>query len=89
VDQTFNVMPIPETSPIRILERAVERITGKSVGQLRELPLEGWRSEIETRHGRRMHFRTKFPFIGRGNVMRHNVVNHDEIESQVDYALRD
>jgi hypothetical protein len=74
---------------ITILERAVEKITGKSAASLRLLTLEEWRSEIEARHGKRMRFVSRFPFIGRGNIMRGKVVNHDQVEHYVDHAIRD
>lgn len=74
---------------LQILERAVERITGKRAGDIRSQPLEERRAEIETARGRIMRFVSCFPFVGRGNVMRHNVINHIDVERSLDQALRD
>ena len=74
---------------LQILERAVERITGKSADDIRNQTLEARRAEIETARGRSMQFVSRFPFVGRGNVMRHNVINHSNVEQSLDQALRD
>ena len=72
-----------------ILQRAVEKATGETILQLRGRSLEDTRRVAEQRNRRPLKFISKFPFIGRGNVMRDRLVTHDAVEASLDEALRD
>jgi hypothetical protein len=70
------------------LERAVKKATGESADALRTRPLADTRRIAEKRHGAPFRFTSKFPFIGRGNVLRDRTVSHKEVEAALDDALR-
>jgi hypothetical protein len=74
---------------ILILEKAVEKATGEAVNMLRARSIEETRRVAEKRHKRPFKFTSRFPFIGRGNVLRDRVVSHDEVERGLDEVLRD
>lgn len=71
------------------LKQAVEQATGESIEVLRSRSLEENRRVAEKRHGRRLFFTSKFPFIGRGNVMRDRLITRQDIDAALDEALGD
>jgi hypothetical protein len=71
------------------LEKAVEKATGEKIEDLRSRSLEETRRVAESRHRRPLIFISKFPFIGRGNVMRDRLITHEEVEESLDEALKD
>lgn len=64
----------------KIFERAVELATGESIENLRSTPVDELRTKVERKRGRPLRFKSYFPFIGRGNVLRSRVVPHDRVE---------
>ena len=62
------------------LEEAVELATGESVDVLRSTPLDVRRTALEQAQGRSLVFRSRFPLVGRGNVLRDRAVPHDKVE---------
>ena len=73
---------------LEILERAVERSTGEKVAALRSMSIDDRRRLIERHTKRPVRFTTKFPFIGRGNVMRDRLKSHREVEAALATALQ-
>lgn len=73
---------------LKSLDQTTLRITGQSAEDLRKQYLENIRKHFEKKHGRRMVFMSKFPFIGRGNVMRDRLIAHEEIEKMLEKALK-
>ncbi len=71
------------------LKRAVEQATGESLDVLRSRSIDETRRVAEKRRGKRFVFTSKFPFIGRGNVMRDKVITREEVDAYLDDALRD
>lgn len=70
------------------LEKIVERDTGERAEDLRAQPLDEFRVKIERAHKRVLHFVSKFPFLGRGNVMRDKIVDHATVDRMLDAAVR-
>ena len=79
---------IDAAATLRRLEATVERATGQSANELRSKTLSELRILTEKKVGRRMKFISRFPLIGRGNVMRDKVVDHDSIEGMLERLLR-
>ncbi|MDD4889159.1 MAG: hypothetical protein PHU85_04460 [Phycisphaerae bacterium] len=77
------------TTVLALLEKAVERATGESAETLRNTPVDDRRRQIERTNGVRLRFTSKFPFIGRGNVLRDRIVDHAFVERALKEALRD
>lgn len=81
------VQPKPEPKTLHALELSVEKLTGKTVTALRDLSIEGYRLEIELVHKEPLRFISRFPFIGRGNVLRDRIVERKKVEEQLDAVL--
>jgi hypothetical protein len=67
--------------------KALERATGRSLEYLRQVSLEDWRAEVDARFGRRRRFRSYYPHVGRGNVLRDRVRDHDDVEADFERAM--
>jgi hypothetical protein len=70
------------------LEQTVAHMTGVTVTTLRDQTLDERRKMLESQHGQPMKFISKFPFIGRGNVLRNKIVSGAEVNALLDQALR-
>jgi hypothetical protein len=68
-------------------ERAVEQATGKSIEDLRRTPIDEQRSATEAELRRPLCFVSRFPFIGRGNVLRDRLLSHQQVEADLQRAL--
>ncbi len=76
--------------PLAIIEKILEKKTGFTASEIREMPVCEWRRRREKETGRRFRFFSAFPHIGRaGNVLRDRLKNHDEVEKEVDEVLED
>jgi len=62
------------------LERAVELATGQCVSRLRRTTVDERRAAVERARGKVQTFRSHFPLVGRGNVLRDRAVPHDQVE---------
>ena len=67
---------------------AVELATGEKLEALQRMTLTERRCKVETKHGKPMQFRSWFPFIGRGNVLRDHIISHSQVEAALTEALR-
>jgi hypothetical protein len=72
---------------IKTFEDAVRFATGRSIEEIRETPIDVHRGEIEARRGEPSQFRSRFPLIGRGNVLRSRMVSHETVEKDFERAL--
>lgn len=90
MSMTLDSLHFPRVSmePSSVLERAVERATGENVDVLRARPISDTRRIAEQRRGRPFQIISRFPFIGRGNVMRDRILSHERVEAELDRALR-
>jgi len=80
--------PPSEQQTLRRLEITVERATGQSAEILRNQTLTQLRRQTEAKTGHKMKFESRFPLIGRGNVMRDRVIDHESVEADLEQALR-
>lgn len=69
------------------LELAFEARTGQTIEWARNTPVDEQREYFERRAGRRMRPISRFPVIGRGNVLRDYFVTHEEAEAACDEVL--
>jgi len=70
-----------------LLNQAVERLSGKTVHQLRKTPISEWRAVAEKAHKAPISFFSIFPWIGRGSVMRKYFISHAEVSRLFDDAV--
>ncbi len=68
----------------KILDAALERLTGVSIDVLRNTPLAEIRNGVEERTGKPTSFPSMYPAIGRGNVMRDYFIPHEEVVRKFD-----
>ena len=86
--QTQEFESLSHQESLRSLEKSVEQLTGQKAKELRNHTLSSLRAKVESEHGAPLRFVSRFPFIGRGNVLRDRVVSHQSVEQQLDAALR-
>lgn len=70
------------------LLRLIERKTGKSIDQLQSETISERREEVEAKAGTPLRLLRHFPFIGRGSVMGDFILSHNEVDRQLNRALR-
>lgn len=68
-------------------ERSIELATGESIESIRNTPVDERRDTIEKLRGCRIRFQSRFPFIGRGNVLHDRFVDHETAERALKEAL--
>ncbi len=74
----------------KTFEKTVEARTGQTVEHLRETPISEQIEAAEKERGKKLHFVSSFPLVGRaGCVLRDRFVDHSEAEAAVEYVLRD
>lgn len=70
-----------------VMKKAVELATGVSVEELRQTPIDERRLRIEQARGKATRFGSRFPLIGRGNVLRKRLVDHKQVERDFSRAV--
>lgn len=73
------------SNTLSLLEKDVERSTGLSIEEIRTTSIDERRDMLE-KAGKKMHFFSAFPFVGRGNINR-NTISSEEINKELDEAL--
>lgn len=65
------------------LNNLVEKTTGRKIADIYNIPVDEWRKQIELKHNNvLMSFNSRFPLIGRGNVLRKHTISHAQIEKK-------
>ncbi len=78
----------PRNTILSRLEMAAEGLTGQSADELRKQTLTALRRKTEARTKKKLSFVSRFPLVGRGNVMREKVIDHSSVEAQLRRALK-
>ncbi len=69
------------------LEKNVQGITHISAMEIREMSIDAYRRRLKKEKNIKLRIVTRFPLIGRGNVMRDRTVSHEDIEASLDNIL--
>ena len=69
-----------------LVEKNAEKVTGLSVAKLREYSPNQLRKHLESKKGK-VSFRSFFPVIGRGNILRDSLASSTEIDAEIDKIL--
>jgi len=88
---TITTSPHPsdaENSTLHRLEATVAWATGQDVMAIRSQTLTQMRCRTEAKINRPLKFVSRFPLIGRGNVMRKHLISHEEVEAELTKFLR-
>jgi len=81
------ILENPKKEPTTF-EESLERLTGRSMQYLRDVPLDQQMADMRERTGEPMEVVSYFPVIGRGNVMRDRTIPHEEVERLLTAALQ-
>lgn len=68
-------------------ERTMERWSDRNIAEMRNETIVERRKKIE-KENKKFRIISHFPFIGRGNVHRDNVLSNEEIEKDLDKILK-
>lgn len=70
----------------KVIKRS-EKVTGLTAKQIRDFSPEELRAHIELRNKSKIQFVSEFPIIGRGNVLRDDIVSKESLDADIDRIL--
>ena len=70
------------------VEKHAEKQTGLTAAQIRAFSPEEFRHYLEKKNKKPLSFNSEFPVIGRGNVLRDDLVYQTVLDSEIDKILR-
>jgi hypothetical protein len=73
--------------PFAVVEKNVEALIGLPIETIRQYSPSELRLYLEEKNKRIFSFTTEFPVVGRGNVLRDNIVTSKEINKDIDKIL--
>lgn len=65
----------------------MEKLTGRQPSEIRSTTIAEFR-RIQEAKGQPLRVVSRFPFVGRGSVLRDRVLSHAQVEEKLDRALR-
>lgn len=71
-----------------VVEKNAEKITGLTLNEIKAISPEKFRSYLEHKNHKPFSFTSEFPVIGRGNVLRDNLVSTKTLNSEIDRILQ-
>ena len=73
--------------PFTVVEKNVAALIGLPIEVIRMYSPNELRQFLEKKNKKRLSFTTEFPVIGRGNVLRDNIITSEEINKDIDKIL--
>jgi hypothetical protein len=70
-----------------VIEKNIEALVGLPIETIRMYSPSEFRLYLEKKNKRKFSFVTEFPVIGRGNVLRDNIITSEEINKDIDKIL--
>jgi len=70
-----------------IIEKNIATLIGLPIETIRMYSPSELRLYLEKKNKRKLSFTTEFPIIGRGNVLRDNIITSEEINKDIDKIL--
>lgn len=70
------------------IEKKVVEITGLTLAQIKDYSPDKFREYLEKKNNKKFSFLSAFPVIGRGNVLRDNLVSSVQINDEIDRILK-
>jgi hypothetical protein len=70
-----------------VVEKNIETLIGLPIETIRKFSPDEFRLYLEKKNNRKFSFTTEFPVIGRGNVLRDNIITSEEINKDIDKIL--
>jgi hypothetical protein len=72
---------------LNVVEQNVSSLMGLPIKEIKEMSASDIRHHIEQHKNAELAFVSDFPFIGRGNVLRDNLITTAELDSNIDSIL--
>lgn len=70
------------------IEKKVVENTGLSLSQIKDYSPGEFREYLEKKNNKKFSFLSAFPVIGRGNVLRDNLISSSQLNSEIDKILK-
>ena len=70
------------------IEKKVVENTGLSLAQIKDYSPCKFRDYLEKKNNKKFSFLSAFPVIGRGNVLRDNLISSSQLNSEIDKILK-
>ena len=70
------------------IENKVVENTGLSLDQIKDYSPSKFREYLEKKNNKKFSFLSAFPVIGRGNVLRDNLVSSVQLNNEIDKILK-
>lgn len=70
------------------IEKKVVENTGLSLAQIKDYSPSKFREYLEKKNNKKISFLSAFPVIGRGNVLRDNLISSSQLNSEIDKILK-
>jgi hypothetical protein len=69
------------------IEPGIERLTGLSIAQVRDMGVTELRAYLEKKNGTKQRIVSEYPVIGRGNILRDGLISTEKLNEDVDLIL--
>ncbi len=70
------------------IEKKVVEDTGLSLAQIKDFSPSKFREFLEKKNNKKFSFLSAFPVIGRGNILRDNLISSSQLNNEIDKILR-
>lgn len=70
------------------IEKNVVKVTGLTLDQIKDYSPSKFREYLEKKNNKKISFLSAFPVIGRGNVLRDNLVTSIQLNNEIDKILK-
>jgi len=70
------------------IEKNVVEVTGLTLDQIKDYSPSKFREYLERKNNKKFSFLSAFPVIGRGNVLRDNLVTSIQLNNEIDKILK-
>jgi hypothetical protein len=67
---------------------SIEKRVGKTAVEISRASISELHDEAEKKLNARLLFKVRWPFVGRGNILKRRILTHDAVERLLDAALR-
>jgi hypothetical protein len=70
------------------IEKRIEMLTSKPISEIRDLNVEDLRKYLERKNSKTLVFKSEFQTVGRGNVLRDNIITSAQLDEEIDAILK-
>ncbi|HCL56350.1 MAG TPA: hypothetical protein DHW82_05000 [Spirochaetia bacterium] len=65
----------------------IEKFIGLDLEKIKQMTPTSFRIYLEKKNKRKLFFKSEFPFIGRGNVLRDGIIGRNQINAEIDAII--